>query len=70
MKSQCRTTRTCCGIDWQNFACRYDLRSIKMAYICNRKTPCSQCEHYKFDKEENQMACFAPKEMEIENGKS
>lgn len=41
-----------------------------MAYICNRKTPCSQCEHYKFDKEENQMACFAPKEMEIENGKS
>ena len=27
-----------------------------MAYICNRKTPCSQCEHYKFDKEENQMA--------------
>ena len=34
-----------------------------MAYICNRKTPCSQCEHYKFDKKENQMACFAPKEM-------
>lgn len=27
-----------------------------MAYICNRKTPCSQCEHYKFDKKENQMA--------------
>ena len=50
-----------------------------MAYICNRKTPCSQCEHYKFDKEENQMACFAPKETdnmgdmdadETENGKS
>ena len=41
-----------------------------MAYICNRKTPCSQCEHYKFDKEENQLACFAPKEMETENGKS
>lgn len=36
-----------------------------MAYICNRKTPCSQCEHYKFDKKENQMACFAPKEMEL-----
>lgn len=31
-----------------------------MAYICNKPAgSCESCEHYRFDKEEQRMACFA-----------
>ena len=30
-----------------------------MAYICNKPAgSCESCEHYRFDKEEQRMACF------------
>lgn len=31
-----------------------------MAYICYKPAgSCNRCEHYKYDKEERRMACFA-----------
>lgn len=30
-----------------------------MAYMCTSTVPCNQCGHYRYDKEEGRMACFA-----------
>lgn len=30
-----------------------------MAYICTKNIKCADCEHFRFDEDEERMACFA-----------
>lgn len=30
-----------------------------MAYICNKKIHCNECEHYRYDEDYGGMSCFA-----------
>lgn len=42
-----------------------------MAYICHKPTgtKCTECEHYRYDEENERMACFAQQDLKTKENK-
>ena len=41
------------------------IKEKDMAYICHKPqgTKCAECEHYRYDEENDRMACFAQQDL-------
>ena len=35
-----------------------------MAYICTKNGRCDGCDHFRYDKDEGRMACFAQQDIQ------